>query len=392
MLKIWCLLTAGYLLGELALSHPEVDAQVSHQSRDSVGIVIAEHHDFTDAVLAVRLSSALRLQLGAIDAPTAEVFGRVIGAFELSDGTIVVGDGQALQIRAFDQAGRHLWTAGGPGGGPGEFESLRSLWPFPGDSILAVGRLKAQVFSSDGRYGREWPIRPLNQATGVPFIEGVLADGMVVARASLLGVDNGSGLQRPPVVHYVMDRNGQLLWGLGTFPGSDMLLGAMELPGPDGRMIEASTVQPVRMARETLVTAAGNIVVVADQAHFQLRVFSPTSSLLAVISADVPLVSPNRALYQGRPEDPLPPTLPAFGAILLDATGSRLWVQGYFPDYDDRIPKWWIFGLTGELLGQAELPKGFRPSQIAGETVIGIYADELGVEYVEKRTLTPAAR
>ena len=69
-----------------------------------------------------RISAEPSLALGAVEAPEAQLFHRIEGVTRLSDGTIVVLDGGSGQLRAFDSSGRHLWSAGSWGDGPGELQ------------------------------------------------------------------------------------------------------------------------------------------------------------------------------------------------------------------------------------------------------------------------------
>ena len=57
----------------------------------------------------------------------------------LANGTVVVvADAQALELRAFDERGAHLWTAGRGGEGPSEFTgNITLLSSLGGDSLLA---------------------------------------------------------------------------------------------------------------------------------------------------------------------------------------------------------------------------------------------------------------
>ena len=67
------------------------------------------------------------MRIGAVDGPDAQIFGNVTGALRLEVGGVVVADEHAYEIRLFDANGRHLWTSGRDGEGPGEYGGVRLM-------------------------------------------------------------------------------------------------------------------------------------------------------------------------------------------------------------------------------------------------------------------------
>ena len=80
----------------------------------------------------LRLADAPRLRVGIVDGPLEYIFGSVTGAVRLEDGSIVVADEQSANLRRYDANGRHVWTSGRAGEGPGEYTGLRLLRNCPG--------------------------------------------------------------------------------------------------------------------------------------------------------------------------------------------------------------------------------------------------------------------
>lgn len=72
------------------------------------------------------------LRIGMLDGPPEYIFGEVTGAIRLADGSVVVADEQAYEVRMYDAEGNHVWTSGQQGEGPGEFGGLRLLRNCPG--------------------------------------------------------------------------------------------------------------------------------------------------------------------------------------------------------------------------------------------------------------------
>ena len=90
------------------------------------------------------------LVLGRLEGPDAHLFSQIRGAARLSTGTIVVLDGASRQLRAFSPDGTHLWTAGGPGEGPGEMRNPTHLETLPGDTLQLQDGLSRIRYAADG--------------------------------------------------------------------------------------------------------------------------------------------------------------------------------------------------------------------------------------------------
>jgi hypothetical protein len=73
---------------------------------------------------------------------------------------------------------------------------------------------------------------------------------------------------------------------------------------------------------------------------------------------------------------------------LLGTDGGEVWVGPYLgPEHnapDARLParQWLVLGPGGSLIARVQTPAGFRPQAIAGDELMGVFTDELGVESV----------
>ena len=90
------------------------------------------------------------LVLGLLEGPDAHLFSQIRAATRLSTGTVVVLDGASQQLRAFSPDGAHLWTAGGPGEGPGETRNPTHLETLPGDTLQVQDGIARVRFAADG--------------------------------------------------------------------------------------------------------------------------------------------------------------------------------------------------------------------------------------------------
>lgn len=96
-----------------------------------------------------RISEEPLVTVGVVDGEAEQMLHRVEGVTRLSDGTIVVLDGGSGQLRALHSAGRHLWSAGSWGEGPGELQRGEGV---PQD--LHLSRLKGDTLQIENWMNR----------------------------------------------------------------------------------------------------------------------------------------------------------------------------------------------------------------------------------------------
>ena len=94
---------------------------------------VAESESPRDPDLTLADEPAVRI--GMLDGPMEYIFGNVTGAIRLPDGSVVIADEQSYNVRRYDASGRHMWTSGRHGEGPGEYGGLRLLRGCPGATI-----------------------------------------------------------------------------------------------------------------------------------------------------------------------------------------------------------------------------------------------------------------
>jgi hypothetical protein len=88
-------------------------------------------------------------------------------------------------------------------------------------------------------------------------------------------------------------------------------------------------------------------------------------------------------------ELPYPETMPAFGAIHVDAEGN-LWVQ-QFSYANDEPSRWTVFDAAGQCLGTVATPPGFVVHEIGRDHVLGAWQDDMEVEHIRLYTLRKPA-
>jgi hypothetical protein len=365
--------------------------------RDSAGarIVENERYAWPDG-RGWRLSDRPLLDIGALEEPDYQLF-RVAGAVRLSDGRIVVANSGTSELRFYDASGRHLSSAGREGAGPGEFQGLWRIWALPGDTLLAYDfRLRrVSLFDPNGAFVRSFQLQPLTGGQASASVVGAFADGslLVAARTAVFTPGARSGLRRDSTLYLRSDREGALADSLGWFPGPEWYVKA------DERSLSATT---RAFGRQPVAAASAASFYFGSSDTYEIARYDTAGALTALI----------RRAYQNPPvtdadiarwieerlenfkdasqrsfwervyaEMPVPETMPAYEALLVDAEGN-LWVEEYRRPGDER-PRWTVFDPDGVMLGVVEFPERFRVYQIGADFVLGRWRDELDVEHVQ---------
>lgn len=133
-----------------------------------------------------RISDESILMLGVDVGETHEMF-TYPDAARLANGTIVVGDRGAQEVRAFDDNGDYLWTAGRSGQGPGEFENLGYVFPTPENGIVVFdgGTFRLTTFAADGTFVGTFELTAHDDEryNARARLESVFPDGSLLALA-----------------------------------------------------------------------------------------------------------------------------------------------------------------------------------------------------------------
>ena len=356
-------------------------------------------------VAEFHLGATPLLEIGREGHPAFE-FASITGVRLMDDGRVVVSDAGAREIRVFGSDGAHLITLGGPGDGPGEFQSLDGLWT-SGVGVIGAWDAESQqitTFSADPRdaSARTHRVRtPVNsglRSQPQAFL-GAFSNGDVLLASLAFG--------DPPGPNPVADR-----WFLGRF-GSDgsfrKLLG--ELRGMrrlQGFPLPFSPLPHVAVAGDSAFAADGYearipLLVperVSSPGQFALPPRVETPSIEDTWEfLEAALEEEGGNLFIERMDDmPRPEAFPEVGGMLPaeESTGKRngiLWVRRYDPFVDSvwlgdvllrpsAGGEWIVFGADGTVTAILRVPDTFIPMHVAGDRLAGIVIDVLGVERV----------
>jgi hypothetical protein len=358
---------------------------------DSAGVTVVESYaPLWSPEEGWRLSEAPLLTIGDVEGADEYQLYRVRSAVRLADGRIVIANSGTNELRFYDGDGKYLFMRGGEGGGPGEFRSMGDIWTLA-DSLFIYdfGQMRMTVYSTAGEFGRTFRVQEAPDG-GFPFPEGVLAPHILLVRRTPRDAELSAGFTRDTSLYLQYSLEGEPLDSLGWFPGDESYMGFAE-------DFTVGTSAPFGLRAYML--AAADLLYYGSSDAYEIDVRASDGTLQRLIRRPVPNAPVTaeevdefyrdleereermapiwRELYS---KMTLPETKPAYGRLLIDAD-DNLWVADYSQERDDE-GTWSVFDPEGRFLGTVETPTGGRVQQIGGDFVLGVWRDELDVEYV----------
>ena len=336
------------------------------------------------------------VEIGALEGDTPDVFGRITSLKIRADGSVVVSDGLAGEIRSFSLSGEHLWSAGALGEGPGEFSNSISLLRISGDSIWVWDQRQQRVSVFAGAtFADSWT------APGEWVLSNAVLRGSDVFGQSnmrLSGIPE-TGMSRPTVQFARFGRDGSSSQLFET-DGHERFL---DIRQSNGQITGVSVFQPpfARGPFFGVIQSGGDTRIIGGpNDRFVLREWTDEGELGVIHrypTLDRPvtdaLVDRARQRIIERYSEPtagmrqelttltseIPETLPAFDRVWSDDEG-RLWVRR---SDEDRVQEWLVLDLEDlEPMATIILPAGFALLDIRDGLLGGYWLDELDVSHV----------
>ncbi|MYA12156.1 MAG: hypothetical protein F4087_06380 [Gemmatimonadetes bacterium] len=385
---------------------------VSFLERDSAGIVVATTLGTrARAPVGWVVDTVPEYQIGEVGGEDPYLFSRIEGVQQLSDGRVVVLDRANCELRFFGRDGVFLEQKGGIGEGPGEFQprSFCDLESSPGNDSLYVHSLHLRstvsFFDDHGRFSHRvrgsWDGQDLWRVHGV-------AGGRFLGENRRIPLFNQNPAARtvgmapePAMVYYALfDAD----TGIPVWEGS--FQGAHEYRRPSSKVYYL----PFDIWPAAVLGRNGLFLTLGENRGPEILEYDMSGSLRRIIRLAEPVVEPSREdidklvgfrlshMTSPRRElatdiqlgayavMPLPEIMPAFSRLLVDEVGW-LWAELY--RFDVRAPvTWLVFGPNGEGFGSVDMPPDLDIRQIGRDFVLGVWHDELKVEYVRRHALT----
>jgi hypothetical protein len=370
--------------------------------RDSASVTIVENSTPSwPESSGWRLAAEPSLDIGRTDGDSRYQLYKVVGAFKLSDGRVVVANSGTRELRYYDAAGRFLSASGRKGGGPGEFKDILWIRCTRGDSLLVYDwrARRVSLFNPAGEFVRAFVPEVLTTTGGFPVVAGPFSDGtlLLATETRFASGEVSDGTQRDSTIYYRLNTDGATIDTLGVFPGGESYVKTEGENRMGGGLVFGKFGQAA-------VTGDGFYYGSADALEFGYydlsgrlrRLVRLDRPNLEVTQADIDRYvaerletardKRQRELYQKIFADmPFPNQMPAYSEFIVDSK-ANIWV-GEYRKPGDQQPRWLVFDRAGALLGTVETPPRFRIYQIGADFVLGRWSDALDVEHVQQYAL-----
>lgn len=323
--------------------------------------------------------------IGQDDANADELVTIGAGATRLPDGNILVGDRGEFALRIFTPAGRLVRKFGRRGQGPGEVEYLKALLRC-GDSLLTLdlSANRVSVFSLDGSYVRSFRFGS-PQAGRPPYNSACSRQGLLVHHGWETMLDVKPGVFRPTVPYWLTGMDSSVRAQLGSFPGAERY--GLTLNG------QLRGTRPLPLGKQPVIALGSSRVYVGTADRNEVLVFDTRGAALAPVrwngaprettSDDIRYAMELEIAANGErsragterayAELPLPKTLPAYAALVVD-TDDNLWVRDY-PRPKAPTVRWSVFDPAGRLIAAVDVPTYLQVYEIGRDYILGRFLD-----------------
>ena len=324
----------------------------------------------------------------------------VTDAVLTSDGRVAVVNWSAQEIFLADPGGEPWQRIGGRGGGPGEFDFIKSVSEEDGTVGVHDGGYRRWMTFRDGEFleSRELP------RTGVagPYLPDVVlpdGDAFYIGDAyAPPGSPGGVVIRRLVLVARVED---------------DVVDTIAVIPGDTG-VDKITGVSPLFWGASYAVVKADSGVWLGDSALRELKLWSRSGELRGIVrwrSSDDRMLTRRRIdafrdrVIEGRPWEyqarirqnfrkmTFPSEIPAWGALIPGRDGV-LWISDYpgpaaEEPFRDPYPaqQWWGVDGTGRPVGRLVSPAGLQVTGFGPDFLVGIHKDSLRVETVRRHRI-----
>lgn len=379
-----------------------------------------EPADGGDDAFAVRDSSGVRIveadwdRMPVLDSVGADplftlggqnevALNRVRAARFLPDGRIVVGHGGSPEVIVVDRASGEVTTIATAGDGPEELGSVAALRPEGSGEQVGVydpARRRYAIFDPDDGLVDELSLRDVWPGRGGPAVTMwappafLPVDGrayFVGARADVPDAGDASRAELP-----LIRVRGSRVDTVTRYRGHEFIRSGRNV-GPlllGDRVVFAASVRGVWVGDTGEPSAsrwsgpgAPELTVRWNRNVDRTVTEENVRSILRRIMDQVPPSQRQRA-RQYAERAPLPDSLPAYGALLMDDTGV-LWVGEHYGIDNPRVQhlpdeprQWALFAADGTPRGRVVTPPRVEVLDVRSDRLLGVHRSELGVETV----------
>jgi len=302
------------------------------------------------------------------------VFGVVIGATRLRDGTIVVADRSANALKFFAGSGEPAMTVGREGEGPGEFELLAGVAQCLQDSLFAFDAShRISVFSTSGRFVRRFAV-PGSPGSGPVVCSRAGTLGLAQRR---VGAQPSEGGTRLPLTWslLVADAGGHVTQEYGEVQVGEVAVSAGHSPLP----LLGGSLPRIAVTRRRLVLcpidpgaigayslAGGRLPPIPLRASPRAPSRQDLERAADELVARLPRAV-RETMRQRLLRVPPPAHLPPCSDILADPD-DNVWVVLSFPG--DSVTTLRVFGPDDRMLGDVSIPAALHIREIGSDYLL----------------------
>lgn len=345
------------------------------------------------------------LQIGKAEGEEPYLFSRIRSVFRINGNRIVVCDGTTRTIRLFSSSGEFLWETGGSGDGPGEFRMLVGCHRFS-DGFAGVDRGSTQLFGSDGSFMASVSFPSLGN--GLPYGLGVFSDGSALLLSNSRDRTPGLNLESANAFH--LSHEGLVIDSLIGVPYARRVVGPemsySQAFGPQAQFLPAGGKLFFGWPQEYSIEVYDESWQLEKRIRRSWEPRSVSSEdrewwTSTLINGPMPGGGePTPAALQARRRiaeiQIFPADHSAFDLLKMDTEGF-LWVRRTHPRFEpshfnplentsiQRI--WDVFDLEGRWLTSVSPPVDLEIHDIGRDYIMGIWRDDLGIEYVRVHSL-----
>ena len=387
---------------------PDVASGPTAEVVDNAGVRIVTY-DLTGVAVAPYASvGGHDLEIGVLDGAAEYTFSSVIDVRTSDDGSIVVADGGASELRVYDANGGYLRTLGQRGGGPGEFATAPLIAGLAGDTVFAWDGSNRRITSFSGGGDVIGTTRLQTESVG-PVRVVRQDDGTYLAQSrwiSPVAEDIGPHdllVELDSVMIEHVDATGAVIDTVRVL--ADMERAKMRQLRSDGRIAMQMTPRP--LTARAFMLSDGVRPIIGHNGSFELISYGRESAPRVVLRVEGAWPAMTAEDIRSRLEaqlveasedgeiDPrvlrlyaefMPERMPDFSSAVI-RTDGEIWVEQSLFDTSEGA-EWLVFSASGELRGSVDMPPGLRVFEVHGEFVVGVVSDEFDVPYVRRYPLT----
>ncbi len=346
------------------------------------------------------------LRIGAAEAEPEYQFGQISGIGIASDGRIAVSDMQGQHVKIFGADGTWQRTFGEGGSGPGQFGAQAGPVLVGRGDTLIVPDLQNQRVNLLTLDGEDLGSFRIGFERGIPIRWEMRHDGAIVSQVRQLNLPNQPGAQDTLDAILTRTYDGAVTDTLFRVPAGKTF--SFSGGAPEFHFFSPEPIWALTPDGGVLLGTNDEYrFVFHDSDGLPTRVVQIPSEPVTVTQEDRDIFVETLEMLWG--EAGVPPqgiaqlksgisfaeTLPAFVQALSGPNGT-LWVQkirppsalseeekeGFNPLQNIGSAEWDVFDAEGRYLGIVEMPFHFQPLGFHGDTVYGVWRDELDVQYV----------